>query len=421
MRTPAKKFKIFCMVGTRPEFIKMYPVYRQFWQKSEENRSGKKIEVSWVLSSQHTDMLTDLEKFFKLKPDFSFDLGACSANPLDPDYLAKRAALIMEKASDLFAREQPDLVVIQGDTLTAQQCAMAAFYQKIPIAHVEAGIRTNDISSPFPEELARRIISQVSDLNFAPGSRALNTLEAEKILYKKKSYNFYTGNTVVDALDYVVNRISGERFDWEGLNIATESFSNEEVDLVKYLDDNLQRKIVLITAHRRESFGEAHSNLASALLRLAQRFKDDENVQFLVSLHKNEEARKPFENLYQSVVDEGLTNVGFLDAVNYPLFVKLMQSSYFIVTDSGGIQEEAPYLSKPVLVFRNETERTEGIDQGLARLVGTDEHLVHGAILELLTDDKSYQSMVKYGLQPYGDGLAAQRIADVCLLYLRDH
>jgi UDP-N-acetylglucosamine 2-epimerase (non-hydrolysing) len=284
---------------------------------------------------------------------------------------------------------------------------------------VEAGIRTNDIEAPFPEELSRRIISQISDLNFAPGARALNTLEAEKILFKKKSFNFLTGNTVVDTLDYVVNRISNPHFNWDGLDLASQSFINQQINLVEWLNDSQDFRIVLITAHRRESFGEGHLNLANAILRLAERFQDS-NVKFVISLHKNQQAREPFELLYQKLIEKNFSNVHFFEAINYPLFVKLMQASSFIVTDSGGIQEEAPYLSKPILVFRNETERTEGIDYGMAKLVGTEEHLIHGAILELLTDDNSYQSMIKSGLQPYGDGLAAERIAEICLLYLRE-
>jgi UDP-N-acetylglucosamine 2-epimerase (non-hydrolysing) len=414
-----KKFKVFCVVGTRPEFIKMYPVYKKFWQKSEENRSGKKIEVSWVLSSQHTDMLVDLEKFFKLKADFSFGIDDQHLDSLSGDYLAQKAASILQKAAILFSSEKPDLLIIQGDTLTAQQCALAGFYQGIPIAHVEAGIRTNEIKSPFPEELSRRIISQIADLNFAPGARALNTLEAEKILFKKKSYNFLTGNTVVDTLDYVVNRISEQDFTWDGLEMAYQSFKKREINLIDWLEQHNNKQIVLITAHRRESFGEGHLNLTNALLRLAERFRDT-NIEFVVSLHKNQQAREPFEILHKKSLEQNLNNIHFFEAINYPLFVRLMQAVSFIVTDSGGIQEEAPYLSKPVLIFRNETERTEGIDYGMARLVGTEEHLIHGAILELLTDEKSYYSMIKTGLQPYGDGLAAERIAEICLLFLRE-
>jgi UDP-N-acetylglucosamine 2-epimerase (non-hydrolysing) len=414
-----KKFKVFCVVGTRPEFIKMYPVYKKFWQKSEENRSGKKIEVSWVLSSQHTDMLVDLEKFFKLKADFSFGIDDQHLDSLSGDYLAQKAASILQKAAILFSSEKPDLLIIQGDTLTAQQCALAGFYQGIPIAHVEAGIRTNEIKSPFPEELSRRIISQIADLNFAPGARALNTLEAEKILFKKKSYNFLTGNTVVDTLDYVVNRISEQDFTWDGLEMAYQSFKKREINLIDWLEQHNNKQIVLITAHRRESFGEGHLNLANALLRLSEKFRDT-NIEFVVSLHKNQQAREPFEILHKKSQEQNLNNIHFFEAINYPLFVRLMQASSFIVTDSGGIQEEAPYLSKPVLIFRNETERTEGIDYGMARLVGTEEHLIHGAILELLTDEKSYYSMIKTGLQPYGDGLAAERIAEICLLFLRE-
>jgi len=362
-----KKIKIICVAGTRPEFIKVFPVYKKLLELQENNRSGHIFEIKWLNTCQHKDLTVDLENFFEIKPDFVFNLENM---PDSQDLrLAALGTEILWQASQLFEEYKPDLVLIQGDTLSAQQCALAAFYLHIKVGHIEAGIRTNDINAPFPEELARRIISQVSILNFTPGKISQNTLEAEKIMYKSKSYNFYTGNTVVDTLDYSIKKI-----------------------------DN-------------------HTFSAKAIHRIATKFQGE--IEFIISVHKNPNARVAFEELYGQCLQDKLHNIKFFEAVNYPLFLKLMANCFFIVTDSGGIQEEAPYLSKPVLIFRNETERTEGIEYGLARLIGTQEHMIHGCIMDLITDTSSYESMIKNDLQPYGDGLAASRIADVISLYFK--
>lgn len=420
---PTAKLKIFVIAGTRPELIKMYPIYKALYERTLSDSSpGTKVkhslEVKWISSSQHVEMLEDLYQFFKIRPDHEFDLN--DLNDDQDTHLAKLASRIINEASELFAREQPDLVIVQGDTLTAQQCALAAFYQRIRIAHVEAGIRTNNIYSPFPEELARRTLSQIADLNFAPSTTALNTLEAEKIMFKKQSYNFHTGNPVVYTLEYTRAKISDLNFNWGDFAYTMPAFTDngQWFDLIKHLD-SCNKKIILITAHRRENLAEAHYNLANAIYRILER---EDSVEFIVSVHKNPEARKAFQGLHQRLIEENLKHrVHFFEAINYPLFVKLMIHSYFIVTDSGGIQEEAPYLGKPVLVFRNETERVEGMHHGMARLIGTEEHMIHGSMLELIVDPTSYNSMIQEGLQPYGDGLAASRIADLSLLYLKDH
>lgn len=414
MKQSESKFKIFCIVGTRPEFIKMFPVYKLLWERASENRSGKEIEVKWISSSQHNEMLNDLEEFFKVKPDYYFELLSKPNKKL-----GELSAEIMQQATKLFTEERPDLIFIQGDTLTALECGLAAFYEKIPVAHVEAGIRTNNILAPFPEELSRRILSQFSDLNFAPGQRSLNTLEAEKILFKKKSYNFYTGNTVIDALDFSCKRIADAGFDWNLFKMAELSFQKKQIDLLQYLIQSSFKRRILVTAHRRENFGEALENLTKAIQRIAEKFNGTNEVEFIICIHKNPNAREVFQKLYDRVELDKLTNITILEPLNYPLFIKLMTHSYFIITDSGGIQEEAPYLSKPVLVFRNETERTEGIDFGFSKLIGTEEHLIHGAALEMLQDESIYNSMIKKDLQPYGDGLAASRIVDISMLYLK--
>ena len=425
MNVRIAKLKIFIVAGTRPEFIKVYPVYKEFIERSKTDSSPgtqvkHELEVKWIASGQHQELLTDLYAFFQIKPDYEFDLSNIDDNT--ETHLSKFAAKILEEASMLYDREKPDLVIVQGDTLTAQQCALAAFYQKIEIAHIEAGIRTNDISSPFPEELARRIISQISTLNFAPSQTALTNLEAEKVMNKKNSFNFYTGNTVVDTLEYTRKIITDKNFNWGEFRFARLAFYPDlEYDMIMTLEKIKHKRIILVTAHRRENEGEAHEHLAAAILRIAERYAETDSVEFIVSVHKNPQARIAFEKLQKQLEERSLTNVRFLDAINYPLFLRIMMQSYFIVTDSGGVQEEAPYFGKPVLVFRNLTERVEGIEHGMARLIGTEEHVIHGAMLELLTDPSAYNSMIVEGMQPYGDGLAASRIADVSLLYLKGH
>ena len=408
------------VAGTRPEVIKVYPVYKALLERAQVGQSpGSRIEhrleIKWVATGQHQDLVQDLYEFFEIETDYRFEIEPAEQPELQ---LGSLSSQIMLQASDLFLREQPDLVLVQGDTLTAQQVGLAAFYQKIKIGHIEAGIRTNDIYSPFPEELARRLLSQIADLNFAPSQTALTNLEAEKVMHKKSSHNFHTGNTVVDSLEMSTKRIQEAEFDWSEFKFARLAcYPDLEYDLIKTLDKAAAKKIILVTAHRRENQGEAQQNLANAIYRLATESGHD--LEFIISVHKNPQARLAFENLQNRVNDEGIENIRILDAVNYPLFLKLMMASHIIITDSCGIQEEAPYLGKPVLVFRNLTERVEGIESGMASLIGTEEHVVHGAVLELLNDSAVYNSMIKEGLQPYGDGLAGSRIADVSLLYLK--
>lgn len=389
----------------------MYPVYKRFWELIQIKQAN--IEVKWVSSSQHDDLLEDLYFFFKLKADYKFSKFSISKE----SNLSKKAAAILKEASKLLDHERPDLILIQGDTLTSQQVAFAAFYNQIPVAHIEAGLRTNDIKSPFPEELARRTISQISDLDFSPTQHAQNKLEAEKILFDKSSYAFLTGNTVIDALQFTINKINDPEFKWNKLAYARELGSNHKINLIKTLSKD--KKYILITCHRRENNYKIQTNLTNAIYKLAQRFRNDAKIQFIISTHKNPEARKAFGELALQLKQEGLTNTLILESLNYPLFMHALQKSYFVVTDSGGIQEEAPYLCKPVLVFRNETERTEGVNEGFSKLTGTEEHSIHGAMLELLNNYNAYESMIKIGEQPYGDGLAAQRIAEICLLYLK--
>lgn len=413
----SQPLKILCIVGTRPEFIKVYPVYKLLFEQQFKNRVELELDVKLVFSGQHIDLLEDLEEFFEVKPDFRLDLS--DLNKETENRLSLLSSKILKEASELFIKEKPDLIFLQGDTVTAQQCAQAAFFQKINIAHIEAGLRTHDLANPFPEEFARRVISQIADLNFAPDKKAQNNLEAEKILFDKKSFNFHTGNTVIDTLDLSMKKINDESFDWSSFRNIKQAFSNEDMDVVDYLENRGGRQFILVTAHRRENHGKALQNLANAIFRIADKFKNDD-VEFVISVHKNPGAREAFEELYSKCLEAKLENVYFLDSINYPCFLRLMTNCFFIVTDSGGIQEEAPYLSKPVLIFRNNTERLEGLNLGLSKLIGTEEHRVHGELLDMIISQETFSSMVKKDLQPYGDGLAASRIVDVSLLYLKD-
>ncbi len=408
-----KDLKIFLVIGTRPEFIKMYPIYKRLWELSLNNVTEKELIIKWISTQQHKELLDDLYKFFKIKADYEFDIQNKSLS------LGELSSEIMSQATQLFIKEKPDLVLVQGDTLSASTTALAAFYQDILVAHVEAGIRTNDIYNPYPEELSRRIISQFATLNFAPSKTALHTLEAEKALLKKQSYEFYTGNTVVDALAYTCEKILLPDFNWQEFTTVKETYTNQDFDLYHYLESNPKRFIILVSAHRRENSEEVINNLCRAILRVFEK-EDDGTLEFMITVHPRSSSYKAFNNLYQEAQKRGIERIRFFNSVSYPLFTYLMQRSYFIVTDSGGIQEEAPYLSKPVLIFRNVTERIEGVRDGLAKLIGTEEELVYEEMLDLLTNPDIYVSMIADGLQPYGDGLAAERIVDVCLLYLKN-
>ena len=422
-------YKIFCIAGTRPEFIKLFPVYQSLLQRAQEKKekNGQNIVIKWVLTGQHQELLEDLFDFFGVKPDYCFDLKSVfvakdSVEFAKQEYpLADLAARILLETSRLLADEKPDLIIVQGDTMSTLQASLAAFYQEIPVAHVEAGIRTNTVTSPYPEELSRRIVTQLASLCFAPTNTALLTLEAEKVLFKRKdSFNFNTGNPGIDILIQTNTLINQENFNWAPYRHAQVMGSAKEdagnFDLLAYLKDrNPNKKIILVTAHRREGFREAHANLVRTIHRIA---KERPEVEFIISTHKNPDAYKSFLNLQTLAQQDGLNNIKCFEAINYPLFIKLMQASYMIVTDSGGIQEEAPYMAKPVLVCREETERKEGTAFGVAKLIHTDEEKIYAGINKLLNNPEEYQSMIRSTFNLYGDGMAAPRIGDISMLYI---
>lgn len=369
-----KTYKIFCLVGTRPEYIKMYPVYNALKKHEEEFN----LQIKWIQSSQHKELLEDLESYFKVPVYFSFDLSKLK----DSNSLGFKAALILEKATELFSVEKPDLVIVQGDTLTAQQIALAAYYEQIPLVHIEAGLRTYDLNNPYPEELSRRIVSQVASLHFAPTQNSFESLKKELEFFQNPAPVVLCGNTGIDTLLAAAN---------------------------KPLAELPEEKLILVTAHRRENMQQVHQDLADALFDCALKHSQ---VKIFVATHKNPKAKEPFLKLERKAQAHNLENIEISEALGYAEFINLMSSAYFIITDSGGIQEEAPYLSKPVLVLREKTERIETINLGFAKYIGKGSEKMLASIEELLNNPEIYKSMLAKSFDAYGDGKAADKIAE---------
>ncbi|HTY40963.1 MAG TPA: UDP-N-acetylglucosamine 2-epimerase (non-hydrolyzing) [Thermoanaerobaculia bacterium] len=351
--------KLVVVVGTRPEAIKMAPVVRRL-------REEPGWQTLLCATAQHRQMLDQALGLFQLEPDVDLDL-------MRPDQTINGlASRVLASLDDVLARESPDWLLVQGDTTTAMGAALAAFHRRIRVGHVEAGLRTGDFRHPFPEEMNRRVVDLVADANFAPTRRAARALEAEDVPAGKI---FLTGNTVVDAL----------------LAIAGSDGETAAEDLV------------LITAHRRESFGEPLERVVRAIERLARAFPA---TRFVHVLHPNPNVGPIVRR------NAGLPNVELVEPLDYLALVRLMRRARLILTDSGGIQEEAPTFHKPVLVLREKTERPEGVEAGLATLVGTDEELIVARASALLSDPSARRAMAGRG-NPYGDGLASDRIAAI--------
>ncbi len=368
------KKTILTIFGTRPEVIKLFPVLKIL----EQDKGLNSIAVS---TSQHREMIDDLLKLFTIVPDYDLniirqnqslvDISTCALSGLDP----------------ILRRHRPHLVIVQGDTTTAFIGALAAFYHKIPVGHVEAGLRSFDRMHPYPEEINRKLISVLSDLYFAPTIQNAKNLLDEKIDPRKI---FVTGNTVIDSLLYVANKNVGAL----GTYLRTEALGST--------------RMILVTAHRRENWGPPLENLCYALIDLVKSFPD---VQIVFPVHLNPNVR--------GVVFPLLSNqerIHLLDPLPYEAFVEAMDRAYFIITDSGGIQEEGPSLRKPILVFRQVTERPEGVEGGGVKLIGMTRERVFQEVARLLRDESAYQNMVT-DHNPYGDGHAAQRILQGILHY----
>ena len=360
--------KILIVFGTRPEAIKMAPVVKELQRRSEQ------FEVTVCVTGQHREMLDQVLDIFEIIPDYDLDIMQPSQDLYD---VSSRILLGMR---DVLATEKPDLVLVHGDTSTSTFSALAAFYQHIPVGHVEAGLRTYNIYSPWPEEMNRQLNGRLCTWHFAPTERARQNLLKENISAKQIAI---TGNTVIDALQWVAS--SGKA--------QPPSFGRDE-----------QRRMVLITGHRRENFGDGMLHICQAINTLATRFPD---VDFVYPIHLNPNIRKPVHD----TIDGNLKNIYLLEPLNYLEFVGMMQQCALVLTDSGGIQEEAPAFGKPVLVMRDTTERPEAIEAGTARLVGTNKETIVESVESLLIDTDSYITMA-HAANPFGDGHAAEHIAD---------
>jgi UDP-N-acetylglucosamine 2-epimerase (non-hydrolysing) len=363
--------KILVVFGTRPEAIKMCPLVLEL--KSRPN-----IETLVCVTGQHKEMLNQVLNTFGITPDF--DLSIMKANQT----LFDVTSAVLEKIKEVLEIEKPRIVLVHGDTSTAFASALASFYLQIPVGHVEAGLRTHDIYSPFPEEFNRQAISIIASLNFAPTVSAFKNLVLEG---KDEKSIFITGNTAIDALNFTVNKeYHHEIFDW--------------------LKDN---KLILITAHRRENLGEPLINMFRAIKRVLDEHPD---LRAIYPIHLNPRVRKAANEVFGSY--DRIKIIEPLDVVDFHNF---MAKAFLILTDSGGIQEEAPSLGKPVLVMRNTTERPEGVEAGTLKLVGTNEELIYQSFKELLVNEESYKKMA-YANNPYGDGRASVRITDILINYL---
>lgn len=377
--------KIMLVFGTRPEAIKMCPLVKEFQKYPQD------FETIVCVTGQHREMLDQVLKIFEVTPDFDLNIMKQGQDLYDV------TARVLTGMRDVFKDCKPDVVLVHGDTTTSTAAALAAFYQQIPVGHVEAGLRTHNIYSPWPEEMNRQITGRISEYNFAP------TPLSEKNLKEEKAWGkiYVTGNTVIDALHVVVDKLKSDK------NLANEQIkilADAGYDVTR-LDNG--KKLVLITGHRRENFGEGFISMVTAMKDLSEKYPD---VDFVYPMHLNPNVRKPIHEVF----GEDLTiykNFFFIEPLQYLEFVYLMEKSTVVLTDSGGIQEEAPGLGKPVLVMRNTTERPEALDAGTVKLVGTDHDLIVSEVSKLL-EDKAYYDKMSHAVNPYGDGLACGRIVN---------
>lgn len=371
--------KILFIFGTRPEAIKLAPLIHK--TKLEKH----KYQVKVCVTAQHRQMLDQVLNLFEIEPDYDLNIMRENQNLFE---ITVRELQSFEK---LFQKENPDMILIQGDTTTTFTASLAAYYAKIKIGHVEAGLRTHDKFNPFPEEINRRLSDCLSDLYFAPTKKAKENLLREGI---RKEKIFVTGNTVIDALLMTVEK----QKDWETQKNLEQKFRES----YKIIFDN--RKHILVTVHRRESFGNDIENICLALKKIAQSIPD---CQIVWPVHLNPQVQRPAKKILKNK-----DNVHLIEPLDYFSFVWLMNRAYLILTDSGGIQEEAPSLGRPVLVMRNKTERPEGIEAGTTKLVGTNNKKIFSETQKLLENKRTYQAMVK-AVNPYGDGKASERITAI--------
>ena len=368
--------------GTRPEAIKMAPLVKEF----QKNAADFKTVV--CVTGQHREMLDQVLKIFEITPDYDLNIMKQGQDLYDV------TARVLTGMRDVFRECKPDVVLVHGDTTTSAAAALAAFYQQIPVGHVEAGLRTHNIYSPWPEEMNRQITGRIATYNFSPTPLSEQNLQEEKA----HGQIFVTGNTVIDALHMVVEKLKNDK-----------TLAEEQITVLKNAGYDVTRldngkKLVLITGHRRENFGDGFISMVTAMKDLSEKYPD---VDFVYPMHLNPNVRKPIHEVF----GEDLTrpNFFFIEPLQYLEFVYLMEKSTVVLTDSGGIQEEAPGLGKPVLVMRDTTERPEALKSGTVHLVGTNHDLIVNDVSTLLDDQEAYDRMSK-AVNPYGDGKACLRI-----------
>ncbi len=380
-----KKIKVLISLGTRPEGIKMAPVIKEL------QKSPQKFDLVVCSTGQHKEMLGQVTDFFEIKPDIELNVMTQGQS------LSMLSSKIIGHMEEVFNKVQPDIVLVQGDTTTAFLTAFIAFYQKIKIGHVEAGLRTYNKYSPFPEEINRQLVSKIADLHFAPTENAYENLEKEGI---DKIKIILTGNTVVDAINWGINKIENKS-------------GKQKSEDVRYLENllDLNKKIILVTMHRRESFGEDIINVCKALKLISQKYN---NINIVYPVHLNPNVSGPVNEILGNT-----QNIKLIKPLSYEPFLWLMNKSYFIITDSGGVQEEAPTLKKPVLVIRKFTERNESVELGISKLIGTDMDTIINNTSLLLECELEYKKMIANS-NPYGDGKASERIAYSILNYFNN-
>lgn len=365
--------KVLFIFGTRPEAIKMVPMIKELEARKD------KFNVKVCVTGQHREMLSQVLEFFSVKPDY--DLAV-----MRPDQtLFTVTADIMSGIEPILDAEKPDIVLVQGDTTSAFVGALGGFYKQIAVGHLEAGLRSGDMYSPFPEEVNRILVGKIATYHFAPTQRTQDALLAEGVA---QGSIHKVGNTVIDALLL-------------GLNIIKNHNEDDYKKNMTSVDWN--KRIILVTGHRRESFGGKFEDMCTAIKKIAQ----NNDVEIVYPVHLNPHVQKPVNNILK-----GLRNVHLVKPLDYPSLIWLMNKSYLVLTDSGGIQEEAPSLGKPVLVMRDVTERQEGVDAGTAKLVGTDKEVIYSESQMLLDDYDKYKSMAN-AINPYGDGTTSKQIADI--------
>lgn len=381
--------KILLVFGTRPEAIKMAPLVKEF-QKYPET-----FDTKVCVTGQHRQMLDQVLELFEITPDYDLNIMKQGQDLYDV------TAKVLTGMRDVLMEANPDVVLVHGDTTTSTAAAIAAFYQHIPVGHVEAGLRTQNIYSPWPEEMNRQITGRIAEYDFAPTPLSRENLIKENVNSDKI---MVTGNTVIDALYMVVDKIKNSIL-LEGTIISELKKSGYDISRLRN-----GKKLVLITGHRRENFGEGFISMCNAIKTLTEKYSD---VDFVYPMHLNPNVRKPIHDVF----GEDLSNLGnmfFIEPLEYLSFVYLMEKSNIVLTDSGGIQEEAPGLGKPVLVMRDTTERPEALEAGTVKLVGTDYDKIVKEVSALIEDSEYYDSMSK-AVNPYGDGKACERIVKTLL------